>query len=223
MNPDNDLNDTNEDLKNALTSFTAYLLDGNRQGCRIITEELLSKGTPVPSLYQDIFQPALYRIGELWEMNRISVAREHIATSIVESMLSLTFPLICNASPTGRKVLVACTPGELHQLGARMVADTLEMHGWDTSFSGANTPATSIVHHLAETRPDLLCLSLSTHMNLSSLLQTIAQVREKYSDIPIAVGGKAFRGGWAEKLSEFQGVRHGASLSGLEEMIRSGR
>jgi len=172
------------------------------------------------SVYQDIFQNALYYVGELWETNRISVAREHIATSIVESLLALTFPLICNNMPTGKSVVVSCTPNELHQLGARMVADILEMHGWDTTFLGANTPVDSVIHLVNEKHPDLLCLSLSTQMNFSSLLETVSRIKGQFPELPVAVGGQAFRWGGTERLAAFDGVRHISSLAGLEEMIR---
>lgn len=208
-------------LESASNRFTTYLLAGDRYGCRSVVEELLAHNTPVLSLYQDIYQTALYHVGELWEQNRISVAREHICTSIVESLLSLTFPLICNANPIGKRVVVACTVNELHQLGARMVADILEMHGWDTHFLGANTPVISLLHLLKELHPQLLCLSLSTQMNFSSLLDTIRQVRGPFPALPIAVGGQAFRWGGAEQLASFEKVQQVASLARLEEMIRA--
>ncbi len=212
---------TSDLLESASSRFATYLLAGDRHGCRSVVEELLARNTPVLSLYQDVYQTALYHVGELWEQNRISVAREHICTSIVESLLSLTFPLICNSAPIGKRVVVACTINELHQLGARMVADILEMHGWDTHFLGVNTPVTSLIHLLKELHPHLLCLSLSTQMNFPGLLDTIRQVRGACPALPIAVGGQAFRWGGSEQLEAFDKVQLVASLAQLEEMIRA--
>lgn len=209
------------DIGEALSRFTTYLLAGDRHGCRAVTEELLKNGVPVPTLYQELFQHALYRVGELWEQNKISVAREHIATAIVESLLSLTYPLICNADPAGKRVVVACTPTELHQLGARMVADILEMNGWDSRFLGTTTNATGLLHTLKEVHPHLLCLSLSTQMAFSDLLATIRQVRGQFPDLPIAVGGQAFRWGGIEQLDSFGNVHYVSSLTRLEELITS--
>ena len=211
---------TAPDTGEILSRFTTYLLAGDRQGCRAMTEELLKNGMPVPTLYQELFQHALYRIGELWEQNKISVVREHIATAIVESLLALTYPLICNADPTGKRVVVACTPTELHQLGARMVADILEMNGWDSHFLGTTTNTTGLIHHLQELQPHLLCLSLSTQMAFSDLLATIRQVRGPFPDLPIAVGGQAFRWGGIEHLEQFSGVHYVSSLTRLEELIK---
>ena len=204
----------------SLRLFTAYLLDGNRQGCRRLVEELLADGMSVRTLYQDIFQQALYHVGELWEQNKISVAREHMTTAIVESLLSLTYPLICNVSPTDKKVIVACTPGELHQLGARMVADILEMHGWNSRFLGANTPSSDLLTYLQEERTHLLCLSLSTQMGLATLLNLLRQIQERFPDLPIAVGGQAFRWGGPELLQPFSNVRYVSSLTQLESLVR---
>ncbi len=202
-----------------LERFTSYLLAGDRSACRSVAEELLENGISVLSLYQDVYQNSLYHIGELWEQNKISVAREHIATSIVESLLSLSFPLICNSSPSGKKVVVACTANELHQLGARMVADIMEMHGWDSYFSGANTPVESLVSLLHELNPELLCLSVSTQINFPSMIETISQVRSSIPLLPIVVGGQAFRRVSTTDLEQFEGVRYISSLHELEEII----
>jgi hypothetical protein len=48
----------------------------------------------VKSLYKDLFQKSLYRVGEVWEFNRISVAREHLATAITEGFLNLIYPML---------------------------------------------------------------------------------------------------------------------------------
>ena len=102
-----------------------------------------------------------------------------------------------------------------------MVADILEMNGWDSRFLGATTNASSLIHSLQEVRPHLLCLSLSTQMAFSELLATIRQVRGPFPDLPIAVGGQAFRWGGVEQLDSFGNVHYVSSLTRLEELIKS--
>lgn len=69
--------------------YLAALLGGNRTECARIVQALVSAGTGLKGLYIDLFQRAQYRVGELWEQQRISVAVEHLATAITERMLSL--------------------------------------------------------------------------------------------------------------------------------------
>lgn len=210
------------DIETAYGRYTAFLLAGDRNGCRTVVEELLVAGCPVKTLYQDIFQRALYHVGDLWEQNHISVAREHVATAITESLLSLVYPVISGAaatSPRKGRAVVACTALELHQLGARMVADLLEMNGWDCHFLGSGTPPDSLVYFIHEMQPDLLCLSLSVQMNLGLLVHTIRAVRMHFSTLPIIVGGQAFRWGGSEHLGEFPLVTYATGIEHLEELI----
>lgn len=208
------------DLIAACNSYTTSLLAGDRVACRAIVEQLLRDDCPVKILYQELFQKSLYHVGDLWERNIISVAREHVATAITESLLPLVFPTACAAPKTGKKVVVACTAHELHQLGARMVADFLEMNGWDSLFLGSNTPQDSLVHYLHEQKPDLLCLSLSVQMNLRHLIETIAFVRKSCAELPIAVGGQAFRWGGADQVTGYHNVRYAISLDQLEHLMQ---
>ena len=46
--------------------------------------------------------------------------------------------------PSGRSVLLACPPGEGHDLGLRMVSDRFDMAGWATYFLGPDTPVAEI-------------------------------------------------------------------------------
>ena len=92
--------------------------------------------------YNNLFQKSLYRVGELWESNRISVAKEHLATAITEGLLNLVYPKLFEPEQyrKGRTILISCTANEFHQIGGKMVADVCELNGWDSHFLGANTP-----------------------------------------------------------------------------------
>ncbi len=72
--------------------FLAALLAGDRRRCAVLTRQTMADGIPVIDVYQRLFQRALYRVGDLWEHNQISVASEHLATSIVEGLLNQIYP-----------------------------------------------------------------------------------------------------------------------------------
>jgi methanogenic corrinoid protein MtbC1 len=161
----------------------------------------------------------MYEVGELWEHNRISVAREHLATSVTEFLLTLVYPRIFAAEHCGRSAVVACSANEYHQLGAKMVADIMELNGWDGHFLGANTPAKELLSLIEEKQPDLLVLSLSVYFNLPALLDSIAMVRQAFSKLPVIVGGQAFRWGGRDSLTRFPGVTCLESIDQMEELI----
>jgi methanogenic corrinoid protein MtbC1 len=162
-------------------------------------------------------------VGELWEHNKISVAREHLATSLTESLMTQVYPLLFNdiTNPKGMAI-ISCTANELHQIGGKMVADLLELNGWDTHFLGANTPAEHLIAHVDEIKPDLLGLSLSIYSRLTEFTKTIEAVRHHYPQLDILAGGQAFLWGGKEVLDRYPSTTYIPSLSALETEL-SGR
>jgi methanogenic corrinoid protein MtbC1 len=200
--------------------YLSGLLAGDRTRCMETVSLLLEKGTKPEHLYT-VFQRALYSIGELWEQNRISVAVEHLATAITETLLAAVYPIILSGrSKIDKKVIVSCSVNEYHQVGARMVADIMESHGWDAWFLGANTPAEDLLLLIQEKKPDMLALSISIYFNMASLGKLIQIVRSNYPGLSIIVGGQAFRWGEADVIKPFGNVTYFPSLEKLIQEIR---
>lgn len=88
--------------------------------------------------------------------------------------------------------MIACVEGELHDFPARLVADALDLAGYDTRFPGADVPTDSLIKVLDEEEPDLLALPITMPFHATALRRQVAAVRERTSGtLPIAVGGLA--------------------------------
>jgi methanogenic corrinoid protein MtbC1 len=121
----------------------------------------------------------------------------------------------------GKKVVVACVEGELHDFPARLLADALDLAGFDTLYLGANVPIEGLVQLVQREQPDLLALSVTMAFNISSLRSTVAALRgtPQLSALPIAVGGGALI--WASDLaSELQAA---LSASNAQELVDGAR
>jgi methanogenic corrinoid protein MtbC1 len=169
----------------------ALVAGARREALDIVVENALGDDVPVSSLYLEVVQPAQYELGRLWRAKRITAAQEHLGTEISRSALAhLQAHLPCGPS-NGKRVVVACVEGELHDLGAQMVADFLEMAGFDVTFLGANVPADSLAEFLRDRPPHLLALSATVSTSLPALRRTIAAVRSiTGTRVPIAAGGR---------------------------------
>ncbi|EAU68140.1 cobalamin B12-binding domain-containing protein [Stigmatella aurantiaca] len=188
-----------------LRRYLAAQLGGNRrEALRLIVDEGLLRGVPLQDLHLKIIQPAQYEIGRLWQENHISVAQEHLATAISQLALSHLYRHLPRDPPNGKVVMLSCVEGELHEVGARMAADFLEMAGFDVRFLGANVPSHHLVRMIREQTPDLLALSVTMTYHLPALRTAVAAVREAVPRLPIAVGGLAFN--WAPGLEQELGV-----------------
>lgn len=77
-----------------------------------------------------------------------------------------------------------------------MLADFLEMEGWDVTYLGANTPQEELLALLQQRQPFMVALSVATVFNLDNARQTIDAIRSDMEtrDIKIMVGGLAFNG-----------------------------
>ena len=200
--------------------FLQCLLAGDRGRCRAVFESWLAANDLVlRALYQDRLQPALYRVGELWEQGRVSVATEHLATAIVEGLLAMVYPRLFERPGSGRSAVIACAPHEFHRIGGKMVADLFELNGWRGWFLGAKTREGELLELIQQKSPDALVLSLTVHFNLDALLRTAAAVRSDCPDLPILVGGQGFRWGGLERVAEVPGAQHLESLQALEAWI----
>jgi methanogenic corrinoid protein MtbC1 len=170
------------------------LLDGERHRASRMILDAASSGAQIAAIYQHVFQPALYEIGRLWQMNAISVAQEHYCTAATQLVMSQLYPQIF-ASEKGAGTLVAtCVAGNLHEIGLRMVTDVFEMDGWHTYYLGANMPPHDVVGMVVRRRADVLAISATMTAHLRHVRELIRQVRADPAchDVFILVGGHPF-------------------------------
>lgn len=170
----------------------AQLAGDRREALRLLVDEGLLRGIPLQDIHLKVIQPAQYEIGKLWQENRISVAQEHLATAISQLALSHLYRHLPRDPSNGKVVMLSCVEGELHEVGARVASDFLEMAGFDVRFLGANVPTSHLVRMVREQTPDLLALSVTMTYHLPALRAAVTQVREAAPQLPIAVGGLAF-------------------------------
>ncbi len=201
-------------------NYLSALLAGRRSVCGKIVQGLLDVHIDVKELYERLFRRSMYRVGELWEDNRITVAREHLATSITESLLNLVYPSIFDIERIGKKAIVSCNANEFHQIGGKMVADILELNGWDGHFLGANTPLDDLMRHIQEVKPDLAGMSLGVLSNMDNLKRTIEAVKSDFPNLDLLVGGQAFRRGGIDIVEQCKGAEYASSLEQLERAIK---
>ena len=203
-----------------LAGYLAALLAGDRRGALRVIDQALEQGSPVAALQRDVVQAAQREIGRLWERNDISIAQEHMATAISHVALSRLFEQASAAQRVGRRVVVACVEGERHEFPARLVADYLDLGGYDVTFLGADVPTDHLLRLLRAHLPDVLALSVTMSFNAPALLQAVERVRAEMPALPILVGGNALA--WEPALATRCGVESCAAdaSSLLEAMAR---
>lgn len=176
--------------------YLSYIRDGNRQQATALLLGALEQGSSLADIGVDIVQPAMYRIGELWEQGIISVAEEHLATAVSRHALAVAVSAYRYAPANGRRALFACVEGNHHALGLRIVCDVFESSGWECYCLGGDTPLDALLDIAQRLHPDLIGLSVSLTSQLESLLAAIEAIDRLFHgrSPEILVGGQALNG-----------------------------
>lgn len=176
-------------------AFLEACLQLRRAQALALVQQAIGQGVSVPEIYTLVITPAMRELGRLWHQNKVTVAHEHYCTAVAQTVMAQLFPVIFDAErgPVGR-IVAACVAGELHEIGARMVADLFEVAGWDTAFLGADVPRESVVDMLIETEAQVLAISvtLAAHLGDASALIEAVRASPACAAVKILVGGAAF-------------------------------
>jgi MerR family transcriptional regulator, light-induced transcriptional regulator len=190
-----------------VAAFETALLSGRQRDALAVMNGCIDAGRTLADVEQHIIQPSLYHIGERWQANQVSVAGEHLATAIAQSVM--TVGLLRSPPPPaiGKRVLLACVAGNEHAIGLRMVADAFQLAGWDVQYLGANVPTSAIIRQATEWKVDLVGLSVCLAQQLHAAKEAIAELAQRFG----AAGPAAIIGGLAinrfNKLAEMAGAR----------------
>jgi len=136
-----------------------------------------------------IAAPFLREVGEQWHEGKLSISQEHLATAVLQRIVSESAPLITGAagSPT---IVIATLGGERHANGALMAAATAGSEGWRVIYLGTDLPVSEIVETATRTHAQAIGISMVFSDNKS---RTETDLRELEKIIPkettLLIGG----------------------------------
>ncbi|NJN67705.1 MAG: hypothetical protein HC884_13835 [Chloroflexaceae bacterium] len=190
-----------ESLLPYFRNYLRALIEPDSQAAIQVSRAFIQTVRDIPVWWEQVICPTMYEIGRLWAEGEITVGQEHIATAITQRVMALFYPLILELPREKGAIVVTASPGELHEVGARMLADLLEMNGWDVYYTGANTPRDSILSLLEVQRARFLCISTTMPSNLGHVAGVVQDVHAMNhgSSVQVLVGGQAYRsdhGAW---------------------------
>jgi DNA-binding transcriptional MerR regulator len=138
-----------DELAAALASF-------DESAAHAVVDGLLARMS-LDALLRDVIVPYLHELGERWEQGEVSVAQEHFATNVLRGRL------LGLARGWGRglgpRVVLACAPGEQHDLGLIVFGLALRARGWRIVYLGADTPLASVADAARSCAPEFVVVS----------------------------------------------------------------
>ncbi|HEY0330776.1 MAG TPA: B12-binding domain-containing protein [Rhodopseudomonas sp.] len=176
-----------------VVALQTALLDGDQRGAFAIINRGLDAGRSLTEVELEVIQPAMYRIGEAWQANEVSVAQEHLATAIVHAVMTMALLRAKPPASNGRRVLLAGVTGNQHSVGLRMVADAFQLAGWQVQYLGADVPTAALLQQIESWSPHIVGLTVSFAQQLTDVKDAIGQIGRRFgSGRPaVLIGGLA--------------------------------
>ena len=158
-----------------------------------------------PAVFQRFIAPTAERVGELWRAGEFSIAQEHFATRHITDFLA-TFARAFAENIHAPHLVLATPPGQLHELGAIIVAAAARSHGWRTTYLGAALPVEEIVGALRNLRPRALGLSIVYPPDDAALRRDLKKLRELLpEETALLIGGRS-SSGYTDLLRKIKAV-----------------
>ncbi len=139
------------------------------------------------AILRDVIIPHLHGLGERYARSEVSVAQEHFASHVVRGrLLALARGWGQGAGPTA---LLACAPGEQHELGLLVFGLALRAAGWRVAYLGADTPVATLAESARTLGPDVVVVSAQITEHAEAAAGEIAALA---CECPLFVAGAGF-------------------------------
>ncbi|MDH5698093.1 MAG: cobalamin-dependent protein [Nitrosopumilus sp.] len=211
-----DVKKREESTKKSKKQLYKKLTEGNIEDSIKIYEEYV-KIFSSADFFDKILKPVMYDIGEHWSTNKISIATEHVASNIAQTLVKIIMDRV-SGSANKKKILICIPLGEEHHLGCDVLETYLSIKGFKIYNMGTSLPTESIMSFIEYNRPDIIFVSITLQDNISAGQRLVRKIKEEYN-IPILIGGYAMQ---SEKIPKFDGkVVVNSTLEELPKIIRT--
>jgi len=174
-------------------------LDGfDETGAQAALDSLFGTFT-VETVLGAVILPYLVDLGERWSSGKATVAQEHFASNLIRGRL-LGIGRGWD-SGEGPRAVLACAPGELHDLGLIAFGLTLNRKGWRITYLGPDTPVESLVDTAGRLEPDLVVVAATSKRRLTPLVDALSAL-SRTTRVAVAGSGAAAGVDGLQTLSE---------------------
>lgn len=166
------------------------LTEGDEAGAWGVVEAALASGTAPGRIYTDLIAPALASVGGRWHAGELSVAEEHLATSVSLRLVGRMGPRFARKGRPKGVVVVATPPGERHAIPSLIVSDLLRGAGFQVIDLGADVPNDALAGIVNEVDSLVAVCISSTRLNADRFVRsTVKAVRQAVPNVPLFIGG----------------------------------
>jgi MerR family transcriptional regulator, light-induced transcriptional regulator len=170
-------------LDEAAGDLTASLDRLDEQAANTALDQLFSTYT-VETVLQEVILLYLHRLGDRWEAGEASVAQEHFASNLLRGrLLGLAQGW---GQGRGPSAILACVPGEQHELGLLVFGVALRRRGWRITYLGTDSPIEAVADLSRSVLPAVVVL---LSINPQGFLDQAREIEQLAKQVQVMIAG----------------------------------
>jgi len=142
---------------------------------------------PIDIVTVNLIRPILNQLGEEWENRPTGIAEEHFFSAYLRNKIGARMHHTAGRNQ-GKRLLLACLPGEFHDLGVLLFGLSAMTRGYRILYLGADLPLEQVRQVEKRVDVDGVMLSGSTHGYTTELHQQLEQLADEVA-VPLMLGG----------------------------------
>jgi len=159
-----------------------------------VLDEALA-GLSMEFVVETVIFPVLRGIGTDWESGKLSIGQEHFATNLLRGrLLGLARGW---GSGGGPWAVLACPPGERHDLGLICFGLVLWRRGWRIALLGADSPVATVAETASDLGAELIVVAATDPGRVEDVADELRSLAGRHE---LALGGVGVDAGLAESL-----------------------
>ena len=170
-------------LRRALDTF-------DEPAAQAVLDRLMSD-LSLTTVLREVVMPYLSELGQRWEQGTASIAQEHFASNLIHGRLAGLARGWGDGH--GPLAVLACAPGEFHDLALMVFGIVLNRHGWKIDYLGSNTPVEELARTFDARQPRLVVVSATSPETLEPLTEQLTALAQR---VVLVLAGPEPRRSW---------------------------
>ena len=171
--------------------FFSSLTEGVLKDSIQLYESFVGQST-IEKFYEKIMNPVMAKIGDMWSAGKLSIATEHVASNVAQSLVKIISDNHKKNKLDKGKVIITTRVGEDHCISCNVLESLLLSKGFTTFNISPSTPAESLIQFIKTVHPTAILISITLEDNIKSGQRLAKKIHNTYKKLPIFIGGQAF-------------------------------
>ncbi|MGA2170991.1 MAG: MerR family transcriptional regulator [Terracidiphilus sp.] len=133
---------------------------------------------PVDKLVSEVVFPLMQLVGDRWQDGTLTIAQEHMTSSILRNLLGGLVRLGTSSTPSQR-ILFATPAGEMHEFGILAAAMLAVACGFEALYLGSSLPSLEIVAAAERTSPRAVVVGIKASEPTQATIEELRMLAAK--------------------------------------------